>query len=138
MSMTDSLAKDVGIKSACEALVVSRAGFYRWKNQDEDLKKESVRPLSPLALSPYEQQHVLDTLHDERFVDKAPQEVYATLLDGGSYLCSVRTMYRILEAHKEVKERRNQLRHPVYAKPELLAEGPNQVWSWDITKLKGR
>ncbi len=137
MSLTDSLAKDVGIKPACDALVVSRAGFYRWKNQGEDSEKEYIRPLSPLALSPYEQQRVLDTLHDERFVDKAPQEVYAALLDGGSYLCSVRTMYRILEAHKEVKERRNQLRHPVYTKPELLAEGPNQVWSWDITKLKG-
>jgi putative transposase len=137
MSMTDSLAKDVGIKPACDALVVSRASYYRWQNQGEDSEKGYIRPLSPLALSPYEQQQVLDTLHDERFVDKAPQEVYAALLDGGSYLCSVRTMYRILEAHKEIKERRNQLRHPVYTKPELLAEGPNQVWSWDITKLKG-
>ena len=137
MSMTDSLAKYVGIKPACDALVVSRAGFYRWKNQDEESEKEYVRPVPPLALSSYEQQQVLDTLHDERFADKSPQEVYAALLDGGSYLCSVRTMYRILEAHKEVKERRNQLRHPVYTKPELLAEGPNQVWSWDITKLKG-
>jgi putative transposase len=113
MNLTDSLAKAVGIKSSCDALVVSRAGFYRWKNHDEDLKKEYIRPLSPLALSTYEQQQVLDTLHSERFIDKAPQEVYATLLDDGSYLCSVRTMYRILEAHKEVKERRNQLRHPV-------------------------
>jgi putative transposase len=137
MSMTDSLAKDVGIKPACDALVVSRAGFYRWKNQDEDSEKEYVRPMPPLALSPYEHQKVLDTLHEERFVDKAPQEVYAALLDGSTYLCSVRTMYRVLEAHKEVKERRNQLRHPIYTKPELLAEGPNQVWSWDITKLKG-
>jgi len=135
MSLTDSLAKDVGIKPACEALVVSRAGFYRWKNPDEE--KNSIRPVPPLALSSCEQQQVLDTLHDERFADKAPQEVYASLLDDGSYLCSVRTMYRILEANKEVKERRNQLRHPVYTKPELLAEGPNQVWSWDITKLKG-
>ena len=137
MSMTDSLAKDVGIRPACDALAVSRTGFYRWKNQHEDSEKEYIRPVSPLALSPYEQQRVLDTLHDERFIDKAPQEVYAALLDGGSYLCSVRTMYRILEAHTEVKERRNQLRHPLYTKPELLAEGPNQVWSWDITKLKG-
>jgi len=119
MSMTESLAKVVGIKPSCDALMVSRAGFYRWKNQGADLEKEHNRPLSPLALSTYEQQNVLDMLHDERFVDKAPQEVYAALLDGGSYLCSVRTMYRILEAHKEVKERRNQLRHPVDTKPEL-------------------
>jgi len=76
-------------------------------------------------------------LHSDRFVDKAPQEVYATLLDEGSYLCSVRTMYRILERHQEVRERRNQLRHPEYIKPELLATAPNQVWSWDITKLLG-
>ena len=137
MITTNSLAMAVGIKLACDALVVSRAGFYRWKNKRENSEQVCIRQLPPLALSQEEQQLVLDTLHDERFVDKAPQEVYAALLDGGSYLCSVRTMYRILEAHKEVNERRNQLRHPVYTKPELLAEGPNQVWSWDITKLKG-
>ena len=80
---------------------------------------------------------MLDVLHEERFQDKAPAEVYAKLLDEGRYLCSIRTMYRILDANKEVKERRNQLRHPEYKKPELLAIMPNQVWSWDITKLKG-
>jgi len=128
---------DVGIKRACQALTVSRAGIYRWKNLFENEKPEPYRALPPLALSKEEQQRVLDALHEERFVDKAPQEVYSSLLDNGKYLCSVRTMYRILEAHKEVKERRNQLRHPVYTKPELLAQGSNQVWSWDITKLKG-
>jgi len=137
MKMTASLSKDVGVKRACHALTVSRAGFYRWRNLSENEKPASVRALPPLALSREEQQRVLDALHEERFVDKAPQEVYASLLDEGTYLCSVRTMYRILEAHQEVKERRNQLRHPVYTKPELLAQGPNQVWSWDITKLKG-
>ena len=76
-------------------------------------------------------------LHEDRFVDLPPTEVYATLLDEGTYLCSIRTMYRILAANNEVRERRNLLRHPTYAKPELLATGPNQVWSWDITKLKG-
>jgi putative transposase len=76
-------------------------------------------------------------MHSERFMDQAPREIYATLLDEGRYLCSVRTMYRILDQENEVKERRNQLRHPVYAKPELLATAPNQVWSWDITKLLG-
>jgi len=137
MITTNFLAMDVGVKPACDALVVSRAGFYRWKNRRDNSEQACIRPLPPLSLSLEEHLLVLDTLHEERFVDKTPQAVYAVLLDGGSYLCSVRTMYRILEAHKEVKERRNQLRHPVYTKPELLAEGPNQVWSWDITKLKG-
>jgi len=94
----------VGIKPSCDALVVSRAGFTGGRISVLIWDKEYIRPCPPLALSTYEQQQVLDTLHDERFADKAPQEVYATLLDGGSYLCSVRTMYRILEAHKEVKK----------------------------------
>ena len=76
-------------------------------------------------------------MHEERFVAKAPAEIYAKLLDEEQYLCSIRTMYRILNSVQEVKERRNQLRHPQYKKPELLATGPNQVWSWDITKVKG-
>ena len=80
---------------------------------------------------------MLDTLHCPRFVDKSPAEVYASLLDDGHYHCSIRTMYRILKGNREVVERRNQLRHPVYKKPELLATEPNQVWSWDITKLLG-
>jgi putative transposase len=93
--------------------------------------------VSPLALTDDERRGVLDILHDERFVDQAPREVYAALLDEGRYLCSVRTMYRILEENQEARERRNHLRHPSYKKPELLATAPNQVWSWDITKLKG-
>jgi putative transposase len=84
-----------------------------------------------------ERQQVLDTLHSPRFRDRAPAEVVATLLDEGTYLASERTMYRILAAEGEAGERRNQLAHPAYAKPELLATGPNQLWSWDITKLKG-
>jgi putative transposase len=88
-------------------------------------------------LSATETQAVLEQLHSPRFVDQAPAEVYATLLDEGTYLCSERTMYRILAEHQEVRERREQLRHPSYKKPELLATGPNQVWSWDITKLLG-
>jgi len=88
-------------------------------------------------LKPTERQNVLSVLHSERFSDKAPAEVYATLLDEGTYLCSMRTMYRILKTCGEVRERRNQLRHPPYKKPELLATQPNQVWSWDITKLLG-
>jgi putative transposase len=88
-------------------------------------------------LSAAERQTVLDLLREPRFADLAPAEVYATLLDEGVYHCSIRTMYRILDDHGEVRERRDQLRHPVYSKPELLAEGPDQVWSWDITKLMG-
>jgi putative transposase len=80
---------------------------------------------------------VLDHLHSERFSDKAPAEVFATLIDEGIYLCSIRTMHRIVAQNGELKERRNQLRHPQYKKPELLATGPNQVWTWDITKLLG-
>lgn len=89
------------------------------------------------ALSEAEEQAVLETLHSERFMDTAPEQVYATLLDEEKYLCSVRTMYRLLARHGESRERRNQLTHPPYEKPELLATRPNEVWSWDITKLRG-
>lgn len=96
-----------------------------------------TRSKPPRSLSAEERERVLLVLHEERFVDKAPREIFATLLDEGRYLCSISTMYRILREHEEVRERRNVLRHPAYAKPELLATAPNQVWSWDITKLKG-
>jgi len=134
MEAAQTLSLEVGIKTACEALEVSRAGFYR---RNAPLVEPNNRPSPPRALSLDERQGVLDILHTERFVDKAPYEVYATLLDEGQYHCSIRTMYRILDDNKEVKERRNQLSHPVYQKPELLATAPNQVWSWDITKLLG-
>ena len=97
----------------------------------------SHRAPSPRALGTTERQAVLDVLHSERFVDQSPAEVHATLLEEQTYLCSPRTMYRVLAAADEVRERRAQARHPVYTKPELVATGPNQVWSWDITKLKG-
>jgi putative transposase len=134
MKATASLARDVGISAACSALTVSRAGFYRWRSP---AKERVARHKSPLALSSSERSDVLDILHEDRFVDTAPQTIYATLLDEERYLCSIRTMYRILEEEREVKERRNQLVRPHYTKPELLAQGPNEVWSWDITKLKG-
>jgi putative transposase len=138
MAAVEKLAPDVGTKPACEAIGFSRAGLYR---QRSIAKAATViprrRPVPPRALIMSEEQEVLDVLHSERFQDKAPHEVYATLLDEGRYLCSIRTFYRILEKNKEVKERRNQLSHPAYKKPELLATGPNQVWSWDITKLLG-
>jgi putative transposase len=137
MNTAGSLAKDVGVKSSCDALAVPRASFYRWRDRDKYSMKDHCRSVSPLALTGSERKDVLDILHEERFVDQAPQEVYAALLDKGIYICSVRTMYRILEDNQEVKERRNQLRHPSYKKPEILATAPNQVWSWDITKLRG-
>ena len=88
-------------------------------------------------MSLLERQQALDLLHSPRFVDSSPAQIYATLLDEGQYLCSIRTFYRLLHSHHEVRERRNQLRHPSYQRPELLATSPNQVWSWDITKLRG-
>lgn len=137
MKITESLAKEVNVQQACIALTIPRASFYRWQDRAEGARAERPRSVPPLALSGEEEKAVLGILHSDRFVDQAPLEIYNTLLDEGNYLCSVRTMYRILGKHDEVKERRNQLSHPHYQKPELLADGPNQLWSWDITKLKG-
>src|SRR5690606_27440932 len=120
----------------CRLLGISRATLYRHRRPSPPSPPPGKRrrPAPPRKLSEMERQAVLDVLHDERFVDKAPHQVYATLLDQGRYLCSIRTMYRILADNQEVKERRNQRRHPEYTKPVLLATAPNQVWSWDITK----
>ena len=137
MKAIEELAREVGTARACEALAVPRASYYRQRSAKAVAHRGRPRQRAPRALSNQERQQVLDVLHSERFIDKAPCEVYATLLDEGSYLCSVRTMYRILGQTDEVRERRNQLRHPQYKKPELLATAPNQVWSWDITKLLG-
>lgn len=137
MDAVESLAESVGIQSACTALEINRACFYRWQARRKSSLPEISRPRPPLALSTGERQKAIDLLDSERFMDQAPRAVYATLLDEGIYICSVRTMYRILAAEGEVRERRNQRQHPQYIKPELLATKPNQVWSWDITKLKG-
>ena len=134
MNAALELGDSVGLAMACRALDVPRATLYRHMQPTAPAR---VRPTPKRALNAAERQVVLDHLHSERFRDKAPAEVYATLLDEGVYLCSIRTMHRILAQHGELKERRNQLRHPQYKKPELLATGPNQVWSWDITKLLG-
>jgi putative transposase len=137
MKITESLAKDVNVQQACAALAVPRSSFYRWQNPEENYREGPQRSAPPLALSGEEEVAVLEILHADRFVDQAPLEIYNTLLDEGRYLCSIRTMYRILEKNNEVRERRNQLSHPRYEIPEILAERPNEVWSWDITKLKG-
>ena len=128
------LAPVVGLAAACAALAVSRATFYR--RQQPPVPREP-RPTPHRALPPEERAQVLAVLNSDRYADKAPAQVYADLLDDGQRLCSLRTMYRILADAGEVRERRDQLRHPSYTKPELLATAPNQVWSWDITKLKG-
>ena len=121
----------------CQSVGVSRASLYRRRRSAPPSTPTRPRAPSPRALGATERQAVLDVLHSERFVDQSPAEVYATLLEEQTYLCAPRTMYRVLAAAREVRERRAQARHPVYTKPELVATGPNQVWSWDITKLKG-
>ena len=119
-----------GVKGICQVLGVAPASYYRWQSPLTGSRK--IRR-HPRALSGEERQGVVQVLNEERFCDQAPAEVYATLLDEGEYLCSERTMYRILAEKDEVRERRDQLRHPSYAAPELLATRPNEVWSWDIS-----
>jgi putative transposase len=132
------LAPIIGKRAACVALGRSRATYYRRHRQSPPTPRlRRARTAQPRALSQAERAEVLGVLHAERFVDQAPASIYATLLDEGRYLCSVPTMYRVLRAEDEVRERRRQARHPATVKPELLASGPNTIWSWDITKLLG-
>jgi len=137
MDAAEKLAPEVGTAAACRQMGVSRATFYRRRKPRPVAVEDCSEGRHPRSLSDEERREVLDELHADRFADKAPATVYATLLDEGTYHCSIRTMYRILHECQEVRERRNQLRHPKYQKPELLATAPNQVWSWDITKLRG-
>ena len=144
MDAVTHLAPTVGVVAACDSLGVARASFYRQRpvlgppaSPMPELALPSVRPSPARALSPVERATVLTVLHEERFQDRSPAAVQATLLDEGQYLCSIRTMYRILEDEGETGERRDQLVHPAYQRPELLATAPNQLRSWDITKLRG-
>ncbi len=132
----EELTPFVGTRPACRALGAAVATIYR-RRRPPGPRARRPRPAPARALSHAERQAVLGVLHSERFVDCSPAQVWATLLDEGRYLASERTMYRLLEANGEVRERRDQLRHPAYQRPELLAERPNEVWSWDISKLKG-
>jgi putative transposase len=134
MQAIEAASETVGTAAACDALGVSRATVYR---QRQPAAPIVARPAPPRALAPSERQVVLDMLHADRFVDQAPAQVHAALLDEGVYLCSPRTMYRILDTVDEVTERRDQVCRPHYAKPELMATRPNELWSWDITKLLG-
>ena len=133
MTAVEQVATSIGAAPACRVLGVPRASLYRGRRPAAVARP---RPAPPRALDAVERHDVLELLHT-RFIDQAPAQVQATLLDEGTYLCSTRTMYRLLDAADEVKERRDQVRRPHYAAPELLATRPNEVWSWDITKLLG-
>jgi putative transposase len=126
----------VGQRAGCGYLGLSRATIHR---RAHPIARPLRKPRDPpeWALSHEERLAFLEIAHSLPFVDKTCAEIFYSLLDRGEYLCSIRTMYRILAEYGEIKERRNQLRHPVYTKPELMATGPNQLWSWDITKLRG-
>jgi len=137
MAAVTELATEVGTRAACRALFAPRASHYRKRRASICPAVIRSRPSPPRALGPAERERVLAHLHGERFQDRSPAAVYATLLDEGEYLCSIRSMYRLLERRGESRERRDQLTHPPYQKPELLATAPNQLWSWDITKLLG-
>ena len=130
-------APDLGPIVVCEALGVSRASLHRLRTPPAQPAEPRVRASSPRALTTEERVIVLGHLHAERFQDRSPTEVYGTLLDEVVYCCSIRTLYRLLAAEGETRERRDQLTHPAYHKPQLLATEPNQLWSWDITKLLG-
>ena len=133
MTAVEEAAVTLGTAPACRASGVPRASLYRGRRPAPGGRP---RPAPPRALDPGARQAVLDLLHT-RFVDQAPAQMHAALLDEGTYLCSPRTMYRVLETAHEIKERRDQVRRPHYTAPELLATRPNEVWSWDITKLLG-
>jgi len=138
MQAAEEISRTSGTLPACRALGVVRATLYRHRRDSHAALIESpAKRRHPRALGIQEEQAVLAELHSERFVDQAPAAVYAALLDEGRYLCSERTMYRLLAEAGEIRERRDQLRHPAYVKPELLATRANEVWSWDITKLLG-
>ena len=136
MAAVTELATAVGTRAACLALWVPRGSYYRDRRSAPSRIRTAPRPSSVRALAA-ERETILAYLHHERFQDRSPAAVYATLLDEGQYHCSIRTMYRLLAAQGESRERRDHLTHPPYRKPELLATAPNQLWSWDITKLLG-
>jgi hypothetical protein len=129
--------KCADVVALCASVGVSRPAFYRRRCPASAPRPRAARAPSPRALGAGERQAVLDVLHSDRFIDQSPAEVHATLLEEQTYLCAPRTMYRILAIAGAVRERREQARHPAYGKPELVATAPNQIWSWDITKLKG-
>ncbi len=133
----NELAASIPLAQACPALLIPRSTFYRHQKPVAVPSAPQTKPPSPRALTAQEQATVLELLNSERFQDQAPRAIYATLLDDGIYVCHWSSMYRLLSQNQQVSERRHQLVHPTLAKPELVARAPNQVWSWDITKLLG-
>lgn len=137
VQLVNEHTESMDVAGACQVMGLARGTYYRQACGPKlDLPARANRR-SPRALTELERARVMNLLTSERFCDDSPREVYATVLDEGRYLCSVPTMYRILRSSSCVRERRDQLQHPPYPKPELLATGPNQAWSWDITKLLG-
>jgi putative transposase len=134
MEMSKALSLSMGVMAACGVLGLPRSYWYR---QQQPRESKTLRRAPPRTLSDETCAQIRTVLNSERFRNQAPRQIYATLLDEGVYYCHWRTMYRILAQHDEVQERRQQRTHPSYTKPELLATAPNQLWSWDITKLKG-
>ena len=142
MDAIEQLSQSMSVADACGGLGFPRSSYYRLRSSAPPLQrltteKRTVRRVSSRSLKQAEREAIRAVLNSERFMDCTPYVIYATLLDEGTYLCSVSTMYRILREHGEVRERRNQRKLPVYKKPELLATRPNELWSWDISWLRG-
>ncbi len=136
MTIVDQHAPEVGVAPACRAVEVSRSTWYR-RRKKNPADERKPRPRPARRLSDAERARIMEVLCSEEFVDRSPRAVYAILLGRGDYLCSVRTMYRILVEQRAVRERRKQRKHPEYTMPICCAKGPNELWSWDITKLAG-
>jgi putative transposase len=138
-SAVNDLSQQIGTSRACGLLAYPRSSYYRQQRPAPvaATSKSRPQPASPRSLSAPEREKVRETLNSERFVDASPRQVYGTLLDEDIYLCSVRSRYRILAVNQEVRDRRNQKRHPANTKPALEATAPHQVWTWDTTKLRG-
>lgn len=135
--MINKLALKTSIKTACDSLGIARSSYYYWKKPASKSTNKVNRKLPDFAYSEKKRDHILSVMNSDKYMDCTPYEIYNSELDNGKYLCSVSTMYRILRANDQVFERRKIRRTNNYQKPELLASKPNQVWSWDITKLKG-
>jgi len=138
-SVVQPLSEEVGVSKACEMLAVARSSYYRHIHhlETDGVPEETKAKSHPRRLPQELKAKVREVLNSERFCDQSPRQVFATLLDEGVYLCDWRTMYRLLHEHDEVRERRRNHQHRQYKKPELVATAANQVWTWDITKLKG-